>query len=311
MDDDKSIIKKISEKDNSNNKILNNYVILEKIGSGSFGEVYLAKELKHNILVAAKIEERASSSHSNSRIKYEYEIYEKLYKRGFTVGIPKIYQYIQTTDFNILFMQLLGPSLDEIFNKYQKKFKLCTVYQIGIQIISLLEKLHESRYIHRDIKPNNFLIGYKNDKDKIYIMDFGLSKQYMDKTQKHMQFRIDRSLVGTARYASINMHMGIEPSRRDDLESVGYMLIYFIRGNLPWQGIKIKNTSEHISKIGEKKMCTSVEELCKGLPKCFLTYINYCRDLNFDQIPDYDYLKMLLFNSAKKQKIIPHYEWCN
>ncbi|AYV78436.1 MAG: serine/threonine protein kinase, partial [Edafosvirus sp.] len=196
------------------------------------------------------------------------------------------------------------------------KFQLCTVLSLGIQIITLLEKLHSTKYIHRDIKPNNFLIGIGNDNRNIYIMDFGLSKQYIDMNGKHISLKIDRSLIGTARYASINMHNGLEPSRRDDLESVGYMLIYFLKGRLPWQGIKKKvdmnikkSEKDHLEAIGEKKLCTTLNELCGDIPICFKKLIQYSRNLKFDEMPDYNYLKSLFISACKDNNIDPIFEW--
>ncbi len=296
---------KISNTDNKNQKnqvLSDNYVILEKIGSGSFGEVFLAQH-KDGGFVAAKVEEKARLP----RILNEYKIYRYLDSRGFKVGLPKIYDFYQTPDYNIMFMQLLGPSLEDLFNKFGRKFKLPTILHLATQLVTLLEVLHTSHFIHRDIKPNNFLIGRENS-DQLYIMDFGLSKKYISKNN-HIEFRDGRSLIGTARYASINMHFGIEPTRRDDLESVGYMIIYFLKGSLPWQGLKRKKGVNNLEKIGDAKMCTSLESLCEGLDECFKEYIAYCRKLKFDEVPDYNYLKSLFDKTAKKLNIVPKYEW--
>lgn len=224
-----------NSKDNLNENsfsLLENYVILEQIGSGSFGEVYLA-QYKYGGYVAVKVEDKKKAQ----RIYNEYKIYRHLHKSNFNTGLPKIYDFLQSNEYNIMVMQLLGPSLEDLFNKFDRKLKLSTVFFLAEQLIILLEKLHDAGYIHRDIKPNNFLIGRDKNKSQIFMMDFGLSKKYLIKN-RHIKFRDKRSLIGTARYASVNMHMGFEPSRRDDLESVGYMLIYFLKGSLPWQGLK-------------------------------------------------------------------------
>ncbi len=205
-------------------------------------------------------------------------------------------------------MQLLGPSLEDIFCKYKRKFQISTVLLLGIQLVQLLEQLHNSNFIHRDIKPNNFLIGRDLGKSQIYMMDFGLSKKYIT-NGKHINFRDNRSLIGTARYASRNMHMGFEPSRRDDLESVGYMLVYFLRKSLPWQGLKKKKGVNHIEFIGEIKMCTSLDSLTEGLPNCFKLYLDHCRKLKFDETPDYQYLKNLFINCGMELGIEPRFEW--
>ena len=286
-----------------NKKLLNDYLIVEQIGSGSFGEVYLA-QYKSGGYVAVKVEERKKVQ----RVYNEYKIYNYLHSNHFDVGLPKIYDYLQSSDYNILVMQLLGPSLEDLFNKEHRRFKLETVYLIAIQLITLLEKLHKAGYIHRDIKPNNFLIGRDDNMSQIYMMDFGLSKKYME-DGKHIKFRDRRSLIGTARYASVNMHMGFEPSRRDDLESVGYMLIYFLKGSLPWQGIRKKRKCKQIESIGDSKMCTSVDNLCNDLPSCFKNYIKYCRKLKFHETPDYDHMRNLFIKSSASRNITPEFEW--
>jgi casein kinase I family protein HRR25 len=182
------------------------------------------------------------------------------------------------------------------------------VFKLALQLIELMEQLHRTSFIHRDIKPNNFLIGRDKHKGQIYMMDFGLSKKYIIKG-RHLEFRDNRSLIGTARYASRNLHLGFEPSRRDDLESVGYMLIYFIKGSLPWQGLKKKKGENHLEIIGNVKMCTSLEILCDGVPDCFAEYIKYCRALKFDETPDYKYLRKLMEDDCVKHNITPKFEW--
>jgi serine/threonine protein kinase len=292
-----------SKKLNDGEIVSDNYIIIQKIGSGSFGEVYIA-EYKNGGYVAAKIEDRTKSP----RIINEYNIYKYLQRKNFTKGLPTIYDFVQTEEFNMLFMQLLGPSLEDLFVKYNRKFNLPTVYNLAIQFIELMRQLHTTNFIHRDIKPNNFLIGRDLNKTQIYIMDFGLSKKYMT-GGKHIAFRDGRSLIGTARYASRNMHMGIEPSRRDDLESIGYMLIYFIKGSLPWQGLRKEKNTSHLEIIGNCKMCTTIDSLCKGVPNCFREYLEYIRGLKFDDDPDYKYMKDLFINEYTRQGIIPKFIW--
>jgi serine/threonine protein kinase len=277
------------------NKLFTEYSIIEQIGSGSFGEVYFAEHLS-GTYVAVKVEEIKDVK----RVYNEYKIYKRLNTEcKSTKGIPKIYDYIETEEYYIMTMELLGENLDEIFNRLNKKISFKTIYVIAIQIITLLENLHSVGYIHRDIKPNNFLIGLDKNINQIYIMDFGLSKRYCFKN-RHIRFRDNKSLIGTARYASINMHMGFEPSRRDDMESLGYMLIYFAKGILPWQGIYKKKGFNHIEEIGEIKICTSIESLCEGLPKCFSEYLMHCRNLTFKAKPNYKLLKNLFIKEYKQ-----------
>lgn len=286
-------------------KFQDKYVIIDELGSGSFGFVYEAKLKSSGEKVALKVEDREKSH----KVKNEYMIYTKLRKFYPLDGIPKVYEFIETSKFNLMVMEILGDSLEDMFNKCERKFKLSTVLELGIQIIKLLEVVHERRYIHRDIKPNNFLLGKGNKKNQVYIMDFGLSKKYM-KEDKHIPLRTGRSLVGTPRYASTNMHMGFEPSRRDDLESVGYMLVYFLLGKLPWQGIKKKGES-HIKEIGNVKISVPLSVLCADIPKCFEDYLAYCKNLNFDEKPDYTMLRSLFKFEASKRNLKLCFEWCD
>lgn len=289
---------------NKKSKLLSDdYIIIESIGSGSFGEVFLGQH-KSGRKVAIKTEDKLRVP----RVYNEYKIYKYLAKSGFVIGVPKIYDFIKTPDYNIMVMQLLGPSLEDLFNDNNRIFDLPTVFLMAKQIILLLQKLHNTGYIHRDIKPNNFLIGRHSEKNQIYIMDFGLSKKYIN-NGKHIEFKNNRSLIGTARYASINMHMGIEPTRRDELESVGYMLVYFIKGVLPWQGIKKQKGIDHLKLIGEKKTCVSLNSLCEGVPSCFKKYLEYCRELGFNEKPDYDYILELFDNGCELYNIDPKFCW--
>jgi serine/threonine protein kinase len=284
--------------------LLNYYPMIEKVGSGSFGEVYIA-EHPDGHQVAIKIE----NVKKNNRMGMEYKIYRHLKSRGFTMGVPEVYDLIKTPEYNVMVMELLGPNLEEIFEDRGNQFGIQTVLLIGLQIINLLENLHTSHYIHRDIKPSNFLINRNIWVEQIYIMDFGLSKKYIS-SGKHIPLKDDVTFIGTPRYASNNIHMKFEPSRRDDLESLGYMLIYFLKGRLPWQGIKRQMGKEYMDKVSEIKLCTPISRLCKGLPKCFQDYMLYCRGLRFHETPDYTYLRNLFIQTSTRMKITPRYEWC-
>ncbi len=293
-----------------NNKSLvsNEYEIIKKLGSGSFGEVYLTKILSNGALVASKIEEKENSKKKTSKIVDEYKIYKKLELKGVKKGIPKIYSIYETPKFNVLVMELLGENLETIFNNYDKKFTLGTVLKLGIEIIGLIEKVHNCGFIHRDIKPNNFMFGVSSKKYELYILDFGLSKKFY-KNKKHIEYKTNKSLVGTARYTSINIHLGIEPSRRDDLESIGYMLIYFLKAQLPWQGLKKQKNTDHLELIGEVKLSTSVKTLCENIPHCFTEYIDYVRKLSFDEKPDYKYIQQLFIKCGNDYKENIEYEF--
>jgi serine/threonine protein kinase len=152
--------------------------------------------------------------------------------------------------------------------------------------------MHKKHIIHRDIKPDNFVMGFGDNNSLVYTIDFGLSKKFRSsKTLQHIAMRTNKKLTGTARYASINTLSGVEQSRRDDLEAIGYVLMYFLRGSLPWQGLKVDKREDRYKKICEKKKATSPEDLCTGFPDEFAQYIHYTRKLGFDQEPDYDILR--------------------
>jgi serine/threonine protein kinase len=287
--------------------IMDSGVLIKKIGFGSFGDVYLAHDHESKY-IAVKMEKISTKK---SRLKQEFKMYKIIKQSGFSKGLPEVYCYMQTDEYNIMTMELLGANLNTLMIKNNGSFDLSTVLKLGIDIIALLEKFHSAGFIHRDIKPNNFLVGQENNKHIVHIMDLGLSKKYIQKNGSHMQLRSDKSLVGTARYTSVNVHMGIEPSRRDDLESVGYMLVYFLLGSLPWQGLKKDKNVSQIEKIGQVKIHTNIKKMCKDIEPCFAEYIDYCRNLGFESSPDYDFLKSLFLKTAEEHKLKLKYCWCH
>lgn len=206
--------------------------------------------------------------------------------------------------------ELLGPTLQDLMQYNGGKFGLKTTLLLADQILQRVEVLHSINFIHRDIKPENFCIGVKDNKDLIYMIDFGLAKRYSDpRTGLHIKYQSSRALTGTARYVSINSHLGLEQSRRDDLESVGYLLIYFLRGNLPWQGLEANGRSDQFKKILECKLNTPIDELCKGYPEEFEQYLKYCRNLQFEESPDYEWMKNLFRNLYFKTNLTWDNAW--
>lgn len=176
--------------------------------------------------------------------------------------------------------------------------------------LSRIEFIHSRHFIHRDVKPDNFLMGTGKKKNSVYAIDFGLAKRFRDpKTGLHISYRDGKSLTGTARYASLNTHLGIEQSRRDDLEALGYIMVYFLKGDLPWQGMKAKNMKEKYEKIKEKKLTTQLIDLCKGFPEEIQSFISYARELRFEDRPDYAYLKKLIKQMADKDNIQLDFEF--
>ncbi|XP_036299100.1 casein kinase I [Pipistrellus kuhlii] len=262
------------------------YKLIRKIGSGSFGIVYQAVNITNGEGVAVKVE---SQKARHPQLMHENRLY-KILQGG--IGIPRIRWFGQEKDYNALVMDLLGPSLEDLFNYCNRSFSMKTVLMLADQMISRIEYLHTKNFIHRDIKPDNFVMGVGLHCHKLFLVDFGLAKKYRDnRTKQHIPYREDKNLTGTVRYASINAHLGIEQSRRDDLESIGYVLMYFNRTNLPWQGITAATKKQKYEKICEKKMATDV--LCNDYPAEFAMYLNYCRGLHFEETPDYAYLRQL------------------
>lgn len=279
-----------------------------KIGSGSFGDIYMGYNIASNEEVAIKLE---CTKTKHPQLHIESKIY-RLMQGG--VGIPTLKWCGGEGDYNVMVMELLGPSLEDLFNFCSRKFGLKTVLLLADQTISRIEYIHSKNFIHRDIKPDNFLMGLAKKGNLVYIIDFGLAKKFRDpRTHQHIAYRENKNLTGTARYASINTHMGVEQSRRDDLESLGYVFMYFNRGSLPWQGLKAQTKRQKYERISEKKMATGVEELCKGFPIEFSNYLGYCRSLRFDDRPDYQYLRQLFRNLFHRQGFTYDYmfDWNN
>jgi serine/threonine protein kinase len=259
-------------------KLGGKYTIGKKIDSGAFGEVFLATDNKTGDEVALKIEP-AKTKHP--QLLYEAKLLRLLKGKG----VPEMKGAIIEGDYNIMVMQLLGPSLEKLFTYCKRKFTLKTVLMIGIQMLERIEHIQSNHFIHRDIKPDNFLIE-RRKAGYIFVVDFGLAKRFRNpKTGQHIPWKEGKSLTGTARYASLNTHLGFEQSRRDDLEGIGYVLLYFLLGKLPWQGLPAKTKKDKYEKIKEKKRDTTIADMCKGIPAEFAKYMNYCRGLNFEDKP--------------------------
>ncbi|KAM0913635.1 hypothetical protein ACQ4PT_012057 [Festuca glaucescens] len=268
----------------------------KKIGCGSFGVIYLGTDMDTYEIVAVKIE---SSNAKHPQLFYEAKIYNALQGGS---GIANVKWCGVDGEENVLIIDLLGPSLEDLFVYCGRTFTLKTVLMLADQMITRIEFMHSKGYLHRDIKPDNFLMGLGRKANQVYAIDFGLAKRYRDSTtNRHIPYREHKSLTGTARYASSNTHLGIEQSRRDDLESLGYVLLYFLQGSLPWQGLKAATKKQKYEKIREKKISTPIEVLCKSCPVEFASYFHYCHSLTFDQRPDYGFVKRLFRDLFTRQ----------
>lgn len=225
-------------------------------------------------------------------------------------GIAKVICYGSNDDYDYLVMQLLGPSLEGLFNFCRRHFSLKTVLMLGEEMIRRIEYMHQLCHVHRDLKPDNFVVDHESNTD-IYLIDFGLARRYcqiVNGQAEHVKQVKLQSFTGTARYASISVQQHYTCGRRDDLETLGYILIYFLKSKLPWQhvpkvgtnGLTAKQRKERILEI---KMSTSPADLCKGLPFEFQTFVTYCRQLNFSELPSYAYLRRLM----RLTKLPKHY----
>ena len=268
------------------------YHCIKKLGEGSFGRIY--EGVYHSEHFALKFED----INSNSNL-LESEASIMNYLKG--PNIPNVRSYGTSGNYNILIMQLMGKSLEDLIN-IRKTFPLKTVCLIGYQMITVLEYIHNKHIVHRDLKPDNFVMGLNELAKYVYLLDFGLAKKYRSSTTlKHYPLINKKKLTGTARYASINALRGYEQSRRDDLESAGYVLMYFLRGSLPWQGIPGKNKDERYKKILQKKEETTAHELCKDFPEEFEKYIDYTRNMEYEEDPDYERLKEYFKNIIEEK----------
>ena len=275
-----------------NKKFFSKFITIKKLGEGSFGKVYKAEY--NNEYYALKFENK-----KKGQTLLENEATIMTYLKG--PNIPLIKSFGYSGDYNILVMQLLDKSLEDIFNK-RTKFSVKTTCMLGYQMVTVLQYIHDRHIIHRDIKPDNFVMGANENNAHLYLLDFGLAKKYRS-SRTLIQYPLikKKKLTGTARYASIHALEEMEQSRRDDLESVGYVLMYFLRGGLPWQGLKIRSKEDRYKKILAKKKETTPEELCKGFPDEFRQFVSYTRNLEYTQQPDYNMLKRMLFELVTKK----------
>lgn len=276
-----------------------------KLGSGSFGKIYYAINSQNGQEVAVKLEEHSGR---HPMLLYEAKLLKHL-EGG--QGVATLYYSGSEGGFNVMVMDLLGPSLEDLFSSCHRKFSVKTTIMLAEQMISRLEYLHSKDFIHRDLKPDNFTVGLGSTSSTVYLIDFGLAKRYCDSKGKHHQICQRKSLTGTARYASINAHKGLEQSRRDDMEALGYILLYFCRGVLPWQGLQAETKEKKYRKIMEVKQATPLVTLCEGCPKPLATYVSYCRSLDFPERPDYTFFKRL-FKDFMKDEGLQHdgmFEW--
>jgi casein kinase 1 len=274
------------------------YQLIKKLGAGSFGTVFSVAHVETRKEYAAKVEYPAAK---RLQLISEGRILKQMQGGP---GIPTFYTTSAETSCNVMILELLGPSLHSMMQRVNRSLQLSTVLNVTDQMIRRVEFIHGRHFLHRDIKPDNFCIGLRKKKSTVYAVDFGLSKKYRDpKSHQHIPYRENKSLTGTARFASINSHMGLELSRRDDLESVCYVAIYMALGELPWQGTQAATKQEKYRRILERKNAVTPEMLCKNIPGELCTFLKYSRSLRFEERPDYDYCARLMVNVARRENL--------
>lgn len=274
------------------------------IGSGSFGLVFRGFDPRTGTDVALKCEPRSSR---HRLLRHEASVYECL---AGGVGIPRMHWVGRAGSQTVMAVDLLGPSLQTLLNAAGHRFSLKTVLLLADQMLLRIEFLHSRGILHRDIKPDNFLLGRKDSphRNTLFIIDFGLSRQSRHhwrpwRRRPRRGPRMGLSLTGTPRYASLSNHAGMQQSWKDDLESLGYVLVYFLRGELPWQGLAANNRRDKTRRIGHVKSTTPLKLMCAGLPPQFRTLIQYARSLPFGGVPDYQALKDMFRQLARAQRI--------
>jgi len=262
------------------------YNLGPRIASGAFGEVYIGTDIRSGRDVAIKLE---IEGRPDKYLRREAEIYQSLISAP---RIPEMHWYGKVGESHAMVSELLGPSLGDLFDLCKGSFSLRTTLLLAEQLMMCIESVHSRGVVHRDIKPENFLIGVGPSKNTLHVIDFGLASFYRDGTTKqHIPFKEGRGRRGTRRYMSIQAGHGNEVSRRDDMESIGYMLVYFLNGKLPWQRFRGRNKDVLYQQVTAMKSELSPEELCEGHPPEFADYLWYCRSLGFEDEPDYAHLR--------------------
>ncbi|XP_037939418.1 casein kinase I-like [Teleopsis dalmanni] len=267
------------------------YIIEDRVDLKGCTTIFLGRASDTGDIVAIKARDRSTK---HKQMQTEAEVYQKI--QG-DVGIPCMKWFGTHGDESVLVLEYIGSTLEQLYNIFSRSFSLKTILMLADQILTRITYIHSRNFLHCNIAPDNFVIDADELTSIICLIDFGLAKKYRDeRTFEHIPCTIKENEeidIGTADYASINTHMGVAQSRRDDLEAVGYLLVYLCLGSLPWQGIKASDNREKCKLMAEKKFSTTTKSLCQGLPNEFVTYLDYCRQLRFDEVPNYLYLRAL------------------
>lgn len=271
--------------------IAQDYQLSKQLSTSTSTEIWQATNLKTNEQFAIKFE-KSSSEHQS--LKTEYQIYSELNSGSDSsdLSIPKVHLYGTENNNNFMISDLLGLSLEDTLKKCGGKFTLKTVLMLADQILERLEWLHSKSFIHRHIHPGMFVTGLNENNQKIYMVNFCHASKYLDEEGEYVQFQDAITNIGVPCYSSLSTDLGIQPSRKDDLESIGYMLVQFLKGSLPW-------TNSSPKEMTDQKIMIPIEDLCKGFPEEFENFLQHCRNLKFDDLPDYCKLRAMFKNLYK------------
>jgi serine/threonine protein kinase len=269
--------------------------VLHKINGGAFGVIHLGELLSTGEQVAVKLEMQNAP---HPQLMSEGNVYRHLTDGP---GIPKVHWFgLHEPLYNVMVMDMLGPSLQDLFAYCGRQFSVKTTLMLADQMLEIMEFIHNHQYVHRDIKPDNFLMGAGDKANRVFIVDFGLAKKMTIQrfSVGHIGRHLVHAMVGTVRYASIHAHMGLDEGFRDDLESLAYCWTYFLRGRLPWQGIAARTKEEKFARIHEMKKTITSSALCEGLPAEFAQYLDYVKHLRKEDRPDYKRVRQLFRSLA-------------
>ena len=293
--------------------ICNRFRLDGKIGGGAFGEVFAAYDRSTHRNVAVKLEKRTCQY---PQLHYEYVVLNDIFHRRSIASVPEPLYYNTDGDFNVLVMERLGYSLADYLRFCNGRFDEKTVLMLGIRIVRLLELIHDAHYVHRDIKPENLLFGLDSRRHDLLLIDFGLSKCLEQTTQRCEE---NQAKTGTPRFVSLNVHRGLRQNRRDDIEAVAYMLIFFIRGTLPWIQLETKQIGaaatasapeDKFAAIGRRKAEISIQELCQDIPSSITFMLVHSRSLEFNQKPNYDEMVSKFAQSLERRGLNDDGSFC-
>ena len=290
----------------SSSSYMHRYKKLTKLSEGSFGKVYMGLDTMTNQPVAIKVENSKNASHAQLRDENKiYKSFHGVYINKLTAW-PKVHEFGKLPNGEyIMIMDLLGPNVDMLFKSSREPFSSASIAYLADKMITLIHIFHRKGYVHRDLKPQNITLQNipKGSRIPIYpeffLIDYGLAKRFaIPETNSHAEYCDNKALKGTVRYISINTHLGVDQSRRDDMQSIGYILVYLALGRLPWQNVlRSQDRQEGYKKVMMLKMSNTFEDITEGIPEplrtCLLEYLFYVNSLMYHEEPNYEFAKSI------------------